>query len=99
MGGRERLECALDALVESAVEATESNTRIRVAVSHADGLARIRIADEGRGISESASEHMFERFWSERPRHHGRGCGLGLAIVKSIVEAHNGTIDVAQREG
>ena len=99
VGDRERLECALDALLENAVEATESDDRIWVAVSHSDGLARIRVADEGRGISENASEHMFERFWSERGRHHRRGCGLGLAIVENIVEAHQGTIDVARRDG
>ncbi len=99
VGDRERLECALDALLENAVEATEDGGRIWVAVSQANGTARIRVADDGRGFSSGAAGHMFERFWSERGRHHRRGCGLGLAIVKSIVDAHGGTIDVARRDG
>ena len=98
VGDRERLECVLDALLENAVEATGDAGQIWVGVSENDGHAQIRVADDGRGFSSAAAEHMFERFWTERGGDHRRGCGLGLAIVKSIVTAHGGTIDVARRD-
>jgi signal transduction histidine kinase len=98
IGDRERLECALNALLENASEATEDDSRIWITVSQKDGRATIRVIDCGRGISSGAAEHMFERFWSER-EHHRRGCGLGLPIAKGIVEAHGGTIQGSHHQG
>ena len=92
LGDRERLECALNALLENAVEATDEGSRIWLGVSQPDDRALIRVADSGRGLSDAASEHMFDRFWSDRGPHGRRGCGLGLPIAKSIAEAHGGTI-------
>jgi signal transduction histidine kinase len=90
----ERLECAFDALIENAVEATRQGDRISVTASEEHGLTTIRIADEGRGIPHDSIDHIFERFWTNAGRHDRRGTGLGLAIVKAIVDAHGGTISV-----
>ena len=98
LGDRERLECALNALFENAFEATETGSRIWVAVSQSDERVLIRVADSGRGLSDAACEHMFDRFWSDRGGEGRQGCGIGLPIAKSIVEAHGGTIDGSRED-
>ncbi len=98
-GDQERLECALNALLENAVEATADGGRVWITVSEADGAARIRVADSGVGFSDAAGKHMFERFWSEHGSNGRRGCGLGLPIARSIVEAHGGSIVVSRVDG
>jgi two-component system OmpR family sensor kinase len=59
------------------------------------------VVDHGEGIPAQIRDKIFERFWradSSRTRETG-GSGLGLAIVASIVNAHNGTINVTQTPG
>jgi two-component system OmpR family sensor kinase len=98
---RERLETALDGLLENAVNATGPGDEIRVAC-HADGAGLvIEIADGGRGIRAEDLPRIFERFSrveAHRARNDG-GTGLGLSITKAIVEAHGGSIEVESEEG
>lgn len=57
---------------------------------------KIRFCDTGRGIDPAVLPHIFDRFYrgdDGRDRNAG-GSGLGLAISKSIIEAHEGTIEV-----
>jgi two-component system, OmpR family, sensor kinase len=66
-----------------------------------DGRAAIRLEDTGPGIARQDLPHVFERFYrgtQARDRSAG-GSGLGLAIAKSIVEAHQGTIEVDSQPG
>ncbi|MDQ0061412.1 two-component system OmpR family sensor kinase [Paenibacillus harenae] len=63
--------------------------------------ALLNVTDNGTGIAAEHIPHLFERFYrneSSRTRKSG-GAGLGLAITKSLVEAHNGSIDVSSEPG
>ncbi len=58
---------------------------------------KINFCDTGKGIDPDVLPHIFERFYrgdEGRDRNVG-GSGLGLAISKSIIEAHDGTIEVS----
>ena len=55
----------------------------------------IDICDNGPGIAPEIAGSLFKPFVSRRPG----GTGLGLAIVARIMEAHGGTVSLAQREG
>ena len=61
------------------------------------------VADSGRGISAEDLPHVFDRFFQGDRKRHGhadeRGTGLGLSICRAIVEAHEGTIQVASALG
>jgi len=98
---RDRLETAIDALVENAVRATGDGDPIElVAWAERDDLV-LGVTDGGIGIDPDDLPMIFERF-SRRDPARGRrngGTGLGLPIVKAIVEAHGGTVGVASRPG
>jgi two-component system sensor histidine kinase HydH len=49
---------------------------------------RLRVADDGPGVSAAVRERLFEPFTTGRPD----GTGLGLALVREIVQAHQGRI-------
>ncbi|MEW6583495.1 MAG: HAMP domain-containing sensor histidine kinase [Actinomycetota bacterium] len=97
----DRIESALDAVVENAVQATRDGDRIELSARREGAAAVVRIRDEGRGIAPQDLPHLFEPFYSPAREGRGgrRGTGLGLAIVKAIVEAHGGTVEARGAPG
>ena len=61
----------------------------------ADGRAQIVVSDNGPGVPAHIRERIFEPFFTTR----ARGNGIGLAIVRSVVEAHQGSVSLAQSAG
>ena len=61
--------------------------------SDIDGV-NIVFEDEGPGIPEKILKKVWDPFFSTKDK----GTGLGLGIVKNIIEAHNGTIQIANRQ-
>lgn len=58
-----------------------------------DQHIRIRIADNGVGMTEETKQRIFDHLFTTKPV--GRGTGLGLAIARQIIlEKHGGTIEV-----
>jgi CheY-like chemotaxis protein len=64
-----------------------------VMLERADGLAHLRITDNGVGIEPDLLKHIFNRLTQGDVsiRRHS-GLGLGLAIVRYLVDAHGGSI-------
>ena len=60
---------------------------------------RIKIRDDGCGIHPEDIHHIFKRFYRSRYSKDTQGIGLGLPLAKSVVEGHNGTIEVESRLG
>ncbi|RMF77066.1 MAG: sensor histidine kinase, partial [Planctomycetota bacterium] len=58
---------------------------------------RIEFADSGPGVPPEIKPHIFEPFYTTKQR--GRGTGLGLPIAARIVDAHDGTLSLCEREG
>ncbi|MFQ5351846.1 MAG: 7TM diverse intracellular signaling domain-containing protein, partial [Candidatus Binatia bacterium] len=63
-------------------------------MTHA-GWVRVAVSDTGEGIDEELLPRIFEPFLTTREE----GLGLGLAICKTIVDDHNGTIEVFRNAG
>ncbi len=72
---------------------SNSGDEIQVVVKQAKNTTTISILDSGTGIPEEFMPVLFDRF-TRAEEDSSSGCGLGLAIAKSIVEQHNGTLNI-----
>jgi len=63
----------------------------------AEEYARLSVADNGMGISESQLERIFEPFYTTKEI--GKGTGLGLSIVQGAMQSHRGCIEVDSEPG
>ena len=59
----------------------------------------VRVADTGRGISDEAKKHIFERFYQDQQGDHRTGSGIGLHIADEYARMHGGSLSVADNEG
>jgi PAS domain S-box-containing protein len=91
-----RLQQAVVNLLKNAFQATEAGS-VTLRLSADEGWVTIAVADTGPGIDEEVRSRMFQPFYTTKPR--DEGLGLGLVLVKHVVEAHNGTIEVASEPG
>lgn len=84
-------------LFTNAVKYSEPAKRINIELIEEREQMRVNVEDEGYGISESAQEKLFSKFFRATDDARVRnnvGTGLGLAFIKEIVEKHGGEIGV-----
>jgi hypothetical protein len=83
----------LENLLSNAAKFSPAGSLICVTLDEYDGLARVRVEDEGPGIAEQDRPLIFEKFYRAPSAQSAvPGTGLGLAICRGIVEAHGGHI-------
>ncbi len=87
-GDAAALERALANLVQNALVHGPADGRVVVAVEQGDGVVRLSVTDEGRGLRPEEAKLAFQRFWRRSPDR--PGSGLGLAIVRATAERHGG---------
>ncbi len=102
-GDPSHLERAVTNLLTNGVKFTPDGGRVHVEV-RADPLtstAVLTVTDSGLGIPETDLHQVFGRFFRSSIVQEKaiQGSGLGLSIVKSIVETHEGRIDVRSEPG
>ncbi|MER5456660.1 HAMP domain-containing sensor histidine kinase [Micromonospora sp. NPDC002389] len=100
-GDPARLHQVLANLLANARVHTPPGSTVTTGLRLADGVAELRVADDGPGVPPELRPEVFERFArgdSSRSRAHG-STGLGLAIVAAVVEAHHGTVTLDTRPG
>ncbi|MCB9674041.1 MAG: GAF domain-containing sensor histidine kinase [Alphaproteobacteria bacterium] len=95
-----RLEQVLQNLLSNAVRFTE-NGQVVVGFERADGTARIRVSDDGVGLSEAQQTEVFDEFAQARRRvRPGDGrTGLGLAISRQLCRVMGGDLTVTSEPG
>ncbi|WP_231988600.1 sensor histidine kinase [Nakamurella panacisegetis] len=98
-GDPERLEAALDCLIENAVKFTEPGQAIDITARADRGILVVTVTDEGMGIPQDELGHVFEMFRTGSTAGRRAGSGLGLSIVKAMAESRRGSVSVTSTEG
>ncbi len=90
-----RISQVISNLLQNACKFTDSGGHVTVSATREDGLAVIRVADDGMGIAPELLPRLFHPFTqADQSLDRGRGgLGLGLALVKGLVEQHGGTVE------
>jgi two-component system, OmpR family, sensor histidine kinase ChvG len=86
-------------LIGNAISFSPKGGIIRLSTREDGAMVEVLVEDEGPGIPEAKLEHIFDRFYSERPQGEsfGHHSGLGLSISRQIVEALRGRISAENR--
>ncbi len=95
----DRLVQVLRNLIGNAQSFSPANSRVVLRARDAGPLIEVSVDDEGPGMPEARLEHVFDRFYTERPQgeRFGQHSGLGLSISRQIVEALKGRIAAENR--
>jgi signal transduction histidine kinase len=86
------LSRAFENLLDNAIR--HARAQVTVTVGTDGTMARIRVADDGPGISPDLVSNLFERFARGDSARSGEGFGLGLSISRAIAQAHGGTLEL-----
>lgn len=79
-------------LLNNALDALESNPQrvIRIEAQVDSDKVKLRVSDNGPGLSDSVRERLFQPFFSTKAA--GQGLGLGLALSRDVVREMNGEL-------
>jgi len=98
---RAALSSAIQNLIANSVKYSNGSWWIKISAANGVGRIRIVVEDKGIGISPGDLRQIFEPFY--RSKHvvdaQISGNGLGLNLVKKIVEAHGGKVSVESTAG
>ncbi len=88
-------------IISNALDALEKQPdprKIVISTEQNGDRARIRIRDNGPGISDQVQKHLFDPFFTTKPV--GKGTGLGLSIsYQIVVDKHKGDIQCTSQRG
>jgi PAS domain S-box-containing protein len=94
LGDRVQLQQVILNLLLNAFEALEQGApsvpRVTLRTAALDGMVTVSVSDAGIGLTDEQLPRMFEPFYTTKPE----GMGLGLAICQTIMNAHDGVVNV-----
>ena len=98
---REKMELAVQNLLENAVKYTPEGGKIIVSLEKDSHDVIFKIKDTGVGIPAAQHERIFTKFFrgDNVIRMETEGSGLGLYTTRNIIEAHKGKIWFDSKEG
>jgi signal transduction histidine kinase len=96
----EQIKTVFENVINNAIKYSRPDSGpIRIFYKSVESYAVIRIADKGIGIPQEELSQIFEPFYrvdKSRAKDTG-GYGLGLSLCKTIMEAHDGKIEIQSR--
>jgi two-component system, sensor histidine kinase FlrB len=78
-------------LATNALQAATADLDLELLARRSGDRAQIVVSDNGPGVPAQIRERIFEPFFTTR----ARGNGIGLAFVRSTIEAHHGSVRLA----
>ena len=94
----------LENLIDNAIKFSPPQSAIVICVDslpqhpHRQSLTKIQVVDQGMGISDAQKQVIFEKYEVGNIVSGVSQIGLGLSFCKMIIEAHQGTIAVANNQ-
>ncbi|MBP1617941.1 MAG: histidine kinase [Bacteroidetes bacterium] len=95
---RTHLNNLLSNLIDNAIKySEEEEARIDVCAFNEANFSVIEVKDNGIGIASDKQKFVFDKFFrvTQGNKHNAKGYGIGLFYVKTIVEKHNGIIQLS----
>lgn len=93
------LKEAFGNIIKNCIEHTDEGGSVEAFVKKTPVLYKVIIKDTGVGIEQSDIPNIFNRFYKSGVSNKKDSVGIGLSISKSIIESHNGYIDVISEKG
>ncbi len=113
LGGSAQLSRVIANLVTNALDSLNGSGSIEIVTKNYDivtcvgkysnipvgGYVKLQIKDNGQGIDSDLLPKIFDPFFTTKQADRKRGSGLGLSVVHSVVNDHNGYIDIESQTG
>ncbi|CAI85870.1 putative sensory box sensor histidine kinase in two-component regulatory system [Pseudoalteromonas translucida] len=93
LGNKTALASAIQNLIHNSIQIIGSGAQVQVSAMRdlqTPDFVRISVSDNGPGVDLQQVDKLFEPFFTTS----SQGTGLGLAVVSSVVNAHQGRIEV-----
>lgn len=83
-------------LISNSIKFNKPGGKIEISIDCDDEFVEIQVKDSGIGIPKDEFSEVFEKFKqvNNRMTKVSEGSGIGLSLVKSLVELHNGSINI-----
>lgn len=96
---KSRIRQVLINIVNNSIKFTEKG-KIVLTIEKTDGKAKMTVEDTGSGIQKDKVAYLFNKFYTANDYGSATsGAGLGLNIVKTIIDMHNGKVDIESEVG
>jgi two-component system, OmpR family, heavy metal sensor histidine kinase CusS len=98
-GDPKRLRQVVNNLIDNGMKFNRPGGSVTLTIAQLpeESLVMLRVSDTGQGIPAEDLPYLFDRFYrgdKSHSREHTPGNGLGLSICESIIQAHQGKIEV-----
>ena len=94
------IEQVLINLIENAIKHSAEDSLIEIELKKSGQNAIFEVIDNGKGIAKQDLPYLFESYVSsgKRSLDSSRGLGIGLSICMSIIKAHSGKMEAANKK-
>jgi len=84
-------------ILKNATDAMDENGKLHISIYGSPKVLNISISDNGQGIKKHNIQHIFEPYFSTKKTDYN--FGLGLPYCYTVMNKHNGNLDIISEEG
>ena len=95
IGEKKKFQQCLINILKNGIESMPDNGHLQIYQSVTDGMIKIDIRDEGKGMTQEQINRLGEPYFTTKEK----GTGLGMMVSYSIIKSMNGTIKVTSEYG